>query len=297
MRCGLFLAAAAISLFSVSSALASTTITYLTTWADIGGSPCGIDVDAGGNVYVTRASGNDVLKYDSSGALLQTISGSLGIPTDIDVSHTDGSMYVTNVWPNAICVKYAADGIYSTQWSTGAPALSVTTDSSGNVYIADVAGSLKKYDPAGTVLDSWTIPAGSGLTLNANETIAYTTANDFHPDEADPYSPNRFFAIDLSSGNVTPITTRIDTWDRCSIDVNTTTGNIYLASRTADFVQEFAGDGTLIREWNTWTTSGSEATYSEESSNFSSGFGIAVNSATNMIYVCDQVESKVMVFK
>jgi hypothetical protein len=276
MRCGMFIAmAAAFSLFTISSVQANF-VNYMTTWSGIGSVASGVDVDASGNVYVVSSGGNSVEKYNSSGVSQQSFTGSLSVPTDVAVS-SDGSVYVTNVGSSQ-CVKYSSGGTVAASWSCGL-SVSLATDSSGNVYVADIGGGLKKYDSNGGLLNTWSIPTdASGLALNASGTIAYTTSTA---------ATNNFYAVDLATGGTTTLGTLVDTSDRCSIDVNKATGNIYVNSRTTNCIQEFASDGTLVKQWNTWSDAGSEATYSAAAATSSGYRGIAFDATTNNIYACN----------
>lgn len=277
MRCGLIAVAAALSLFTVSSAQADV-VKYMTTWANVGGTPlCGADVDANGNVYVVRTGANDVQKFNSSGVVQQTFAGSLNVPTDVAVS-SDGSVHVTNVGSSQV-VKYSSSGTVAASWACGT-SVSLTTDSSGNVYVVDIYGHLNKYSSTGTSLQTWTAPwDASGLALNAAGSVAYTTNTD-----------SALYAIDLTTGTKTTLSTLIDSSDRAAVAVNSATGDIYVASRSTNVIQEFASNGTLVRQWDTWGDAGSQATYSADAAKIGDNVGyrgIAFDGTTNNIYACD----------
>jgi hypothetical protein len=271
MRCGLLIAAAVtLVLFAVSSA--SATVTYQTTWTGLTLTLGGATVDASGNVYVVRSAGS-VEKFNSSGVLQQSFTGSLSVPTDAAVS-SDGSVYVTDVGGSNV-VKYSSAGTVLTSWSCGT-SVSLTTDASGNVYVADISSGLKKYDSTGTLLNTWTIPTdASGLALNASGTVAYTTSTA---------ATNNLYAVDLATGATTALATLIDSSDRCSIDVNPATGDLYVASRTTNIIQKYASNGTLVNQWNTWSGPGSAATYSAAAATSVGYRGIAFDPLTNNIY-------------
>ena len=120
MRCGLLIATVAtLALFTASSVMADT-LTYVTTWKGVGTSPRGLEVDGSGNVYVADIDGNQVLKYNSSGTLLQTIApttgdGKLNSPSDVAIA-SDGSIYVSAAAGSEYVRKFASDGAYTTRW-------------------------------------------------------------------------------------------------------------------------------------------------------------------------------------
>ena len=287
MRCGSLVATAvAFALFTVSSALAST-VTYVTTWQGVGVEPAGLEVDASGNVYVADLSGNQVLKYSSSGALLQTIAptegdGILVAPSDVAIG-SDGSIYVSAAAGSEYVRKFASDGTYSNRWAQAAVSLGVATDAAGNVYASGVNGSLTQYDASGNPTNSWTGFGSSGLAFSPSQTIAYGA------------TLSSLVATDLIAGTTTTLAALKASGDRSMVAVNSATGNIYVAERGASAVEEYRGDGTLIQTWNTWGSAGSQASYSASSASFGTIFGIAVDSTSNDIYVTDQ-SGKVVVF-
>jgi hypothetical protein len=295
MRCALFILTVATLSLSAASPATADPMYYVTTWTGVGGAPCGVEVDASGNVYAADILG-PVLKYNSSGALLNTIgAGLLSFPTDVAVSPTDGSIYVPMVNSSTPVInKFAGDGTPSTLWADTL-SLSAVTDSSGNVYSAGVIDTtLRKYDPTGTTLNTWTIPAqASGLALNPSQTVAYTTDED---------ATGNLVAIDLNTSAATPLATLIDASDRCAVAVNPKNGNIYVAERamstSGPVVEEFTSTGTLIRQWNTWGGVGSVASYTPGmSSSFSSAYGIAFDALTDRLYVSDRTAQSIVVFQ
>jgi sugar lactone lactonase YvrE len=290
MRRGLFVAlAVAFALFAVTSAMALP-VTYVTTWTGTGTSPRGIEVDGSGNVYVADIGGTQVLKYNSSGSLQQTIApssgdGALNAPVGAAISPVDGSIYVCSAAGEGEYVrKFASDGSYVTRWAQDHNSMAITTDTAGNVYVQAVGGSISKYDSSGNNLGGMSGTGGNGIALNPSETIAY--GFDLG---------NNLYATDLVAGTTTALASLINSSDRGEIAVNRVTGNIYVAERAAKAVQEFTSGGTLIQSWDTWGDAGSQVSYSGTSPSFGEIWGIAVNSATNNIYVADQ-SGKVMVF-
>jgi trimeric autotransporter adhesin len=285
-RVSLIATAVTFALFTVSSALAST-VTYVTTWNGVGTTPAGVEVDGSGNVYVADIAGNRVLKYSSGGSLLQTIAptegeGALNSAVDVAIG-PDGSIYASAAAPSEYVRKFASDGTYSNRWTQDAISIGIAADKAGNVYVQGVNEKISMYDAGGNFIDVFTGTGGNGVALNPSETIAYgfDLGNGLH-------------AVDTTTGASSVLATLLNGSDRGAVAVNSVTGNIYVAERAGKVVQEFASNGTLIRNFNAWGAAGSGVSYSDTPS-FGTIFGIAVDSGNNNIYVTDQ-SGKMLVF-
>jgi len=83
--------------------------------------PCGMAVDAGGNIYIANTGANEIRKYNPSGtAYLQTIGGSAGLrnPEGVAVA-PDGSIYVADTGNNRV-IKFDSNGTKKWEISGGA---------------------------------------------------------------------------------------------------------------------------------------------------------------------------------
>ena len=280
----------------MASQAAAETIKYIETW-NIGATNNGVrgaTVDSNGSVYVADYQGNSVRKYDAGGTLLQTITNSNMVgPSGVAISSLDGSIYAASAAvsgsPSAYYMtKFASDGTYSIKWAQPNYALGVTADSSGNVYmVRGDTTTMSEYSSTGSLLHTYAGTGSTGLALNASQTIAYTVGYNG--------SGDILYATNLSSGVTTTLATGLLGTNQCSIAVNTNTGNIYVAERGANVVQEFSNGGTLIQTWDHFGATGSVV--SDSTSSFDGAiYGVAVNSATNRIYVTSQ-SGKVYVFE
>jgi len=158
--------------------------------------PCGVAVDAGGNLYIADTDNSRIRKVTPSGTI-STVAGNgtegysgddgpatsaeLASPYGIAVD-TDGNLYVTDTWNNRIR-KVTPSGTISTvagngtegYGGDGGPATSaqlsgprgVAVDAGGNLYIADTDNNrIRKVTPSGTI----STVAGNGIEGYSGDT-------------------------------------------------------------------------------------------------------------------------------
>ena len=128
-------------------------------------------MDKFGNIYVTNVNANSVIKYNSSGTSVLTITG-LNLPRAIALDNS-GNIYVANYGANQI-LKYSSSG--------GSPILTITSgvvapqgvavDISGNIYSANSeANNVTKYSSSGglpilTISQSGTLFNTTGVAVD-----------------------------------------------------------------------------------------------------------------------------------
>ncbi len=138
--------------------------------------PSGVFADANGGLYVADRD-NNVIRYINKAGVVKTYAGianagktngpaalaSFNGPSSICLA-PDGSLYVADTYNNVIR-KIAPDGIVSTYAGTGnqggfngsvnsasfSVPTAITMDASGNLYVAEFAGRVRKITPDGTV--------------------------------------------------------------------------------------------------------------------------------------------------
>ncbi len=281
---------------SAISSAAAEVVSYVDTWTGVVTNPRGVEVDTSGNVYVADYGAKLIRKFSSTGTAGLTMSTTNG-PIDLAISPADGSIFAVDVsWPGLV-EKLTSNGSSLTSWAKASPSLAVATDSSGNVYVGTDNNVITKYGSTGTKLDDWTgldttttTAYLCGLALDPTETIAYWI-------NCDPTSSSYCYlmATDLSTDTTTVLSALLDSkGSRGQVAVDTSTGNIYVAERSAKVVEVFDNTGSRIDYWNTWDTETGEVSYADTGT-FGSIFGIAVDSKTDRVYVVDQA-SKVFVF-
>lgn len=155
--------------------------------------PNGIAVDSSGNVYVADNTNNRIRKIAPNGDV-STLAGSgspgssngNGIlasfsgPTDVAVDSA-GVVYVTD-GNNTLIRKIQPNGDVSTIPGTAGFGWcpSIDVDSSGNLYIADFTGSIRKIASNGTVstlISGLYQPYGVGVSSSGTVYVAYYGAN------------------------------------------------------------------------------------------------------------------------
>ncbi len=149
--------------------------------------PQGIAIDKTGNIFVADDVNQDVQEFASTTAYIGTLGAGIGTgsgqfqsPYGITIDNS-GNIYVTdNVTDNV--QKFDGTGTYITQWGSPSPSvytvssefgdpISVTTDTSGNVYVVDPASGVQKFTSSGIFIAAWEDFAGNG-----NGQFAYPSA-------------------------------------------------------------------------------------------------------------------------
>ncbi len=145
--------------------------TFLTKWGSIGSGDGqfgtdmqGVAVDSQGNVYVADNSNHRIQKFNSTGSFL-TKWGSYGSGDgqfgSIRGVAADGlgNVYVVEM---GRIQRFDSDGNFITKWGSFGSgegqfsAGDITTDTQGNVYIADTNNSrIQKFDSTGNLLMKW----------------------------------------------------------------------------------------------------------------------------------------------
>jgi type IV pilus assembly protein PilY1 len=143
-----------------------------------------LDVDSGGNVFVSDYDNNRVQKFDANGDYISKITLTAGPAKGLALDSSD-NLYVVN--GNGKVEKYNSAGTYITKW-TNTTATHITVDSSNNIYTTCYSGKkIEKYNTSGVLQSSFTLafkPYGIDADASGN---LYITDKD--NDKIYKYSP------------------------------------------------------------------------------------------------------------
>ncbi len=133
-----------------------------------------------GDVFV-GAGGGQVFEYTPTGTLVQKLSsGNTSSETTGMAFDTSGALYSTNFSVGQI-VKYDNNGVKIGTFGSGfVTPESILFDLSGNAFVGDAGTNLiKKFNSAGTLLNSTTVPIERGtdwIDLAADQKTVYYTS-------------------------------------------------------------------------------------------------------------------------
>jgi DNA-binding beta-propeller fold protein YncE len=240
--------------------------------------PTGTTVDASGNVYVADLI-NNVIRKMTSGGVVSTLAGQLsGASGSTNATGTSASFS----GPSGVAINSAGTTIY-------------VADTNNNMIRAISLPGAVVTTLAGQVTGGWLDGTGTAakftspvdLAVNAAGTTVYVSDT----------GNNRIRAIDTSTGVVTTLagsgvagfldatgTTAKFSSPR-GIDVDTTTGNIFVADYSNNRIRQITPAGVVTTKAGTGAPGIADGTGS--TATFNSPFGLAVNSSCSppVIYV------------
>jgi len=278
--------------------------------------PVGVATDALGNVYVADYNGLVIRKISTTG-VVTTLAGS-GAPGSANgngraasffcpsgvATDASGNIYVADnnnnlirkISPSGVVTTLAGSGAAGSANGIGIAASfnqpgSVSTDASGNVYVADANNNqIRKITPAGVV----TTLAGSGAAGSVNTT--FTSASFNNPTGVATDAPGNVYVADAGNNlirKVSPagvVSTLAGSGTQGSINgqgptasfyqptgvATDASGNVYVADELNNLIRTITPGGTVA----TLNCTGTAAS-------FSSPFGVATDASGN-VYVADE---------
>jgi sugar lactone lactonase YvrE len=120
-----------------------------------------------GDLYVSSQAGNQILRYNSSGAFIDVIASGLSTPVGITFG-SDGALYIANFGTNEV-LRYN-NSVLSTFVTAGSGGLTGPNDvkfgPDGNLYVQNASGVLRYNGQSGAFIDTFagTVP-GQGVGL------------------------------------------------------------------------------------------------------------------------------------
>ena len=177
----------------------------------------GIAFDSSGNMYVTDSNTEYLQKFDSSGNFITKWGGQgsgdtqFQQPTDLTISKSNGNVYVLDRNTGNGVREFSPSGVFITRWgSLGSgngqflyPS-GITTDSLGNVYVADNGNNrVQKFDSSGTYITQWgSYGSGNGQFSGPFGITTDSLGNVYVSD----YNNSRIEKFDSSGNYITQIT-------------------------------------------------------------------------------------------
>ncbi len=289
--------------------------TYVTQWGTYGTGngqfnlPQGVGVDAAGNVFVADWNNHRVQRFTATGTYLGqwgtlgTGNGKFNHPYGVTVDSTDRVWVVD--FDNDRVQAFTTAGAFVTKWGNAGTAdgqfdrpTFLAVDPTGAVYVADYGNNrIQKFTDTGTFLTKWgtsgTAHGQFGFLRSATGVSVDESGNVWVTDRTN----NRVqqFATVPSATEVAPVF--VQAWgtpgsgdgqfnNPDAVGVSPVTGDVYVADRGNNRVQQFTREGGFVRTWGTAGTGDGQ---------FNDPTGVAVNAAGD-VYVTDKNNSRVQQF-
>ncbi|MCA9948530.1 MAG: hypothetical protein KDE48_02705 [Anaerolineales bacterium] len=232
--------------------------------------PEGIAVDDAGNVYVSDTDNARVQKFDSNGNFLR--------------------MWGWGVAMNPPAFEICTSNCYNGEPGSGNGqfdhATGITTDSNGNVYVADTGNKrIQKFDSDGNYLLQWgSAGSGDGQFSSPIGIIVDSVGNVYVADYAriQKFDSNGNFL--LKWGNYGSGNGEFDNSKYLAVD---SADNIYVADVGNNRIQQFDSSGNFLNTWNTPNN--------DEDGILSAPLGVSTDSQEN-VYVVDAGNDRIQKF-
>jgi DNA-binding beta-propeller fold protein YncE len=254
--------------------------------------PWGIAIHAG-SVYVVDYGNNWVCKFTTGGTFVKHFSalamGGLYEPTGVAVDST-GNVYVED-YGGYQMAKYNSDGGFLRSWGRygifeGAVGLAA---SGHRIYAVDqVLGNVQVFNPTGGLITKWGTPGtGAGDFENPVAVAVSSTGHvyvlDTERNLVNEYSTTGTFQRTWGStgtGNsefTSPLGIAVDGTD-----------HVYVADSGNHRIEKFTSTGGFVTKWGTVGSGHGQ---------FESPVALAVDPSNGYVYVTDETNANVQVFK
>lgn len=255
--------------------------------------PYGIDTDAEGNVYVADTYNNRVQVFDSNGTFMRSWGqkgsgmGDLLVPYDIAVDR-QGNIYVADTY-NFRIVKFNASGRFLLQWGQKGKGIGqfaflsgIAVGPEGSIYTTDAKmHRVQVFDSGGRFLRSWGQPGKTAGSFVSPMGIAVDNNGNVYVAD----SKMQRIQVFGSRGNFMNAIVGTMAYPT-DVDVDATTGNIYVLDGASHFMWEMTSAGQILR---TFGGPGSG------SAKFVKPYGLCTDDAGN-VYVADTANSRIQKF-
>ena len=252
----------------------SSTHTFLATWGSSGNGssqfnlPTGCAVDSSGNLYVSDTFNNRIQKFASDGTFITqwggngSSNGQLNGPASIAVD-SSGYVYVADMGNNRV-QKFTSTGAYVTKWGTNGTdngqftlPSGIAVDNSGNVYVTDISDRIQKFTNTGVFQTVWGSHGSGDGQFNHPIDCAVDRSGNVYVTDTFMGSGNNRIQKFTSAGvyltqwgnNGTGDGQFNNPW-RLALDG---AGNVYVADRGNNRIQEFSLALTVSVSPSSWT--------------------------------------------
>ncbi|MGB2604247.1 MAG: hypothetical protein WBC78_11680 [Candidatus Sulfotelmatobacter sp.] len=242
--------------------------------------PRGLALDGKGNLYVANQSGNRVLVFSPTYALIKTITAGVSTPTGVAVDGK-GNIYVTNEGNNTV-TQYSAAGVQN-EGGTIRDGIevpeSIAIDGIDNVYVVNDYQNVTIYPgndyPAAEFVEGALVGT---FTPSQGPVFGIATHGQFFAWGSTTQVETQYIDAMLGSGAATPFGANADEALALAFDQN---GNLYIvnANQTV-FRFSFANNTTEV----TFATLDFTAA------------GIAVDNARSRVYISNQNGNAIAVY-
>ena len=229
-------------------------------------SPCGIEMDASGNVYVVNMANQTIHKYTVSGKFITgwTVSlddsNQLSAPYDIAIDKDD-YIYITDIYNNYI-KKFSSSGQFILKWGGfgndngqfDRPS-GIAIDRVGNIYVSDYNNHrIQKFSKYGVFIKSYGSMGLMAGEFNGPLGLAINTENRMFVCD---YANNRIQSFQINDDNLTPV----NQWGTYGTENGQFNGPnsiavhdhfVYVTDENNHRIQQFDNDGNWQYTWGTF---------------------------------------------
>ena len=229
-------------------------------------SPCGIEMDASGNVYVVNMANQTIHKYTVSGKFITgwTVSlddsSQLSAPYDIAIDK-DGFIYITDIYNNYI-KKFSSSGQFILSWGgfgndhgqLDRPS-GIAMDRMGHIYVSDYNNHrIQKFSKEGHFIQSYGSMGMMPGEFNYPLGLSIDTDNRMYVCD---YANNRIQSFDINHDQMVPITQ----WGASGIENGQFDGpnsivvyenHVYVTDENNHRIQKFDKDGKWLKTWGSF---------------------------------------------
>jgi tripartite motif-containing protein 71 len=211
---------------------------------------------------------NEVTHWGTSGSG----NGQFSSPTGVAVNA--GVVSVVDAG-NSRVQRFDTTGTYQSQFSIGSGGQGIAVDTGGQLLVA-TSGAVTRYTTAGVMVDSFLQTGAYGLAVTTGDVV--WVANN---------TGDSIAKWDEAAGGGNTGTAAGQFQNPESLDLNQTSGRIYVADTGNHRVQYFTSAGVYEGTWGSAGTGTSQ---------FNGPNGLAVNQTTGSVYVLDAGNDRVQYF-